>query len=302
MERHRANGGRRGGLAAAVALGLWLAGAAAPAQIVAPLYVGNLAPVLDQNGNPMAGMYYDDPSDRSRVEIRTAPVGIGPVTTNGTAHPLNPLLTPDSVGGIGLNSGSPGLFAMVFAQRPATGTRIFGRVFNAPTAEDATFYADSEIRTVPATGSSLVLTFGPALPLDSGDSDGDGLINSWEEALGTADIGSPDYDGDGVGDYHEWLMGTDPADAASCLAIRAIARVTGAAAGTGTGEEAMRVGFLTQPGRKYQLEEVQPLDGEQVVAPVGGVVVAGEGQYEMDLLAPVAGDAWRNFYRIRWVP
>lgn len=283
---------------------LCVAWGSARAGVVPPLYVGNNIPVLDQNGVPLEGTIDSDPAERARVEVRqTATGAIFAPSTNGAAHPANPLLTPDSVGGIGLNAGSPGLFAMVFPQRPATGTRIFGRVFNAPTAEAATFYADSEIRIVPATGSSVVLTFGPAQPLDSGDSDGDGLINSWEEALGIADVATADYDGDGIGDYNEWLMGTDPADAASGLAIRSIVRVPGAAAaGTGTGEEAMRVGFLTQPGRKYQLEEVQPLDGEQVVTPIGGVVVAGDEQYEMDLLAPVAADAWRNFYRIRWVP
>lgn len=290
-------------MAAACGLGFCLAPADAQAQIVTPLYVGNLAPVLDQNGQPMPGMYYDDPSERSRVEIRTAQVGIGPVTTNGTAHPLNPLLTPDSVGGIGLNAADPGLFAMVFAQRPATGTRVFGRVFNAPTAEEATFYADSEIRTVPATGSSLVLVFGSAQPLDAGDSDGDGLVNSWEEALGIADLATADYDGDGLSDYNEWLMGTDPADEASGLTIRSIVRVADPApAGEGAGNDAIRVGFQSQPGRKYQLEAGVPLEGEQSFAPVGGVVVAGDGQYEMELLAPLAAGVWTNFYRIRWVP
>lgn len=290
-------------LGSAIGLAL-LAAAAASGQIITPLYVGNLQPVLDQNGNPMPGMYYDDPSDRSRVEIRSAVNGIiFPPNTNGAPHPNNPLLTPDSVGGVGMNSGSPGLFAMVFPQRPAVNTRIFARVFNAPAVADASFYADSRVATVTASAVSLVVYFlDETKPLDRGDSDGDGLINSWEKALGTDGRPTPDFDEDGMSDHHEMLAGTDPTDAASYLAIRAIAQAAGTSVASGDGAEAMRVRFLSQPGRKYQLEQTALLPGEQLFEAIGEILTAGDGQYELDAFAPVDPEAGATFYRIRLVP
>jgi hypothetical protein len=281
-----------------------LAAAGARGQIIKPLYLSNLTPVLDQNGNPMPGMYYDDPANRARVEIRIAPNHLRyPPSPTGAAHPNNPLLTADSVGGIGMNTAEPGLFAMVFSQRPAADTVIFARVFNTPALADASFYADSRTVTVTANAVSLEMYFlDETQPLDSGDSDGDGLINSWEKALGIDDRATPDYDGDGFTDLHEHLMGSDPTDSASIPAIQSIARVPAGSVESGGDGDAMRVRFLSQPGQKYQLEQAAILAGEQVFEPAGDVVTAGAGQREMDALAPVAAEAATTFYRIRWIP
>ena len=278
----------------AVAAGFLLAAVGATGQIAVPLYVGNLVPVLDPYGQPMPGTYDSDPSERARVEVRVAATGaVYPPDTNGTAHAFNPLLSPDSVGGIGQNAGSPGLFAMVFPLRPVTGTRLFGRVFNRPTVEAATFYADSTAGMVTASGVSMVLVFGAAQPLDSGDDDGDGLINSWEKELGTDDRLTWDYDDDGYGDLDEHLAGTDPADASSLLEFNLIARETGSV---------MRVRFQTVPGRKYQLEEAPTLLSPQEFTPVGDVLTATNGQYEAEILAPVADESIAGKYRVRTMP
>ena len=93
---------RRIGQGGAVVLAAWLAAAGALAGIVSPLYVGNIEPVCDQYGRPLEGSYDSDPDDRARVEVRTTVNGIVyKPSVAGASHPNNPLLMPDSVGGIG---------------------------------------------------------------------------------------------------------------------------------------------------------------------------------------------------------
>lgn len=52
------------------------------------------------------------------------------------------------------------------------------------------------------------------IAIESGDTDGDGVMDAWElEHLGTLDRDlSLDTDGDGVSDHDEWLTGTNPND------------------------------------------------------------------------------------------
>jgi hypothetical protein len=285
--------------AACVAV-LWLAaGLCVQGGIVTPLYVGNLEPVWDQYGNPLEGSYDLDPSACDRVEIRTAPTAgiIFPPSETGAAHPNNPLLSPDSVGVIGMNAGgNPGIFAMVFPDRPATGTKLFGRAYNAPSLAEATFYSDSGVVVVSASATSVVLVFAwkKAHALDPGDSDGDGLENSWEKELGTDGVATNDFDEDGMSDLDEKDAGTDPTDAASLLNFRFIATDS---------PTAMRVRFQSQPGMTYQFQEtVSLVDGEQDFIDVGTNVTAAAGQYEIEILAPVAPDSRLRSYRVRLVP
>ena len=273
--------------------------------------MGNLLPVRDEYGRPMKGSpLSQEAAGRSFVEIRTAADGIiRPPETNGTAHPLNPLLATNSVGGIGENAkaADSGLFCLLFARRPAGGAKIFARVYDAPTAEEAAFYVDSNLAVVPTNGISLVLAFGEAQPLDPGDEEGDGLNNSWERVMGTSGRAAVDYDGDGMSDLHEMLAGTDATDAASLLAFEA--------AGPGTGEtppegfdpaaRRLRIRWPAVPGKSYQLESTagllpDPATGEgPVYEPVGEVMIAGEGEFTMTVWVDLSDGDDKGVFRIR---
>ena len=299
------------------ALALGLLATCAWGDIASPLYVGNVAPVRDSYNRPMAGSpQASDAASRSRVELRVAPYGGQriPPSTTGEASSINRLVTVDgsSVGGIGLNSALPdsGLFCMVFPQRLPTNDMVFARAYNAPTVEEATFYADSYPVRIPtrATESSLVLVFEPAKPLDPGDDDADGLTNSWEKLLGSDGVDTPDFDEDGMSDYHEMLAGTDLTDPGSLLVLRSIQREAGAApAGMGGADsKPVRVKWQSVPGKKYQLQYVSTLMGGQEYIPVPtedgqDFVVADEGEYEIEMLVNVSEWAVEGFFRVKLI-
>ncbi len=272
----------------------------AAASITEPLYVGNLAPVFNEYRQPMPGS--PDPAlepQRPRIEIRTVPFGQWPTPPDyyGRANEgRNPLVSQvhdlgngaDSIGGMGLNAARPnsGIFCIIFPRRPPSDTWIFARVFNAPTLETASFYVDSEPVQIPSRGTSLVVSFGEIQPLDTRDFDGDGLHNSWERSLGT-DPENVDTDGDGMSDYEEWLAGTDPLDRTSFLAIRDIRPVAPSAVPGVLGQteeliHPIRLRWSTAPGRRYQVQHADSLLEEQIFKNVGVVIVAGEGEDQVD--------------------
>lgn len=299
-ENNRLNVRRMGACAAA----LCLSAVCSWGQVVSPLYVGNLVPVLDQNGRPMAGSSRSaDAALRSRVEVRTVvDGGILPPAVDGTAQDNNPLLTANSVCGIGYNASgtNSGLFTMVFPNRPEPGTKIFARVFNAPTLAEASFYADSWVGVAQAgSRTSVVLTFGEARPLDPGDADGDGLNNSWEKALGINDRLAADYDGDGMSDLQEMRAGTNPKDAGALLAFRSIREdaSTAAAKADGAAVQTLRVSFQTVPGKSYQLQ-FSPAFRDQLFIPVGEIVTAAEGETEIEMLANIPAETSAGLFRV----
>lgn len=276
--------------------------------MIDPLYVSNRLPLRDQTGQVMVGS--PDPgaeAGRWRVEIRVAPdsgVRYAP-GKDGSAHPYNPLATPDSVGGVGLNAAEDhsGLFCMTYPERLPAGTKIFARAFNAPTPGEASFYADSQVATVPAQGSTLVLDFDPAQPLDGDDDDGDGLVNSWERHFGTDDRQTGDYDDDGMGDLQEVLAGTDPNDSFSNLSFQMVRRETGSApAGAGADwSPPVRVSWRSVPGKRYQLQHTSTLSGEPEFTDVGEAVVARDGEYEIDMRVEVPWEAIAGTFRVKLV-
>ncbi len=291
-----------------LAAGLWVCGTAGTslaAGIQRPLYLGNRTPVLNEYGRAMPGSP-NHQAALSRVEIRVAADGvIRPPATNASAHPANPLLTPDSLGGMGWNTQdhNSGLFCLAFESPPAPGTRIFARVLNAPTAEEASFYVDSAVVAVPADYSPIAFAFGPIRPLDENDDDGDGLHNSWERSLGTYERPGPDYDGDGMSDYEEWLAGTDPTDPDSLLRFNAIAPLAaaGLAGPAGAERATLRMQWQAQPGKRYQVEYLPTLLGEPAPVPVGEVITAGADEYEIGLDVELPETEPQGVFRVRLV-
>ncbi len=276
--------------------------------IAAPLYVGNLEPVKDPYGRPLPGTHLR--SEQSLVTFHEATTGV-PIrpNTNGAWHPYNPVL---SSGSVGLNAAGTdsGLFCLPVSERPATGKKVFARVYNAPTAQGATFYADSQLTDIPGSArNSLVLEFGPARPMDWRDDDGDGLENSWENLLGIDDRPTPDYDGDGMSDLHEWLAGTAPDDPDSNLSFRLVRRETDPAVLAAAGvelENPVRVSWKSVPGKKYRLEHVpqlaaiDPETGEPYAFELVREVVAGEGEYRIDVWVDVE-DSPASTFRVKLV-
>lgn len=275
--------------------------------------MGNISPVLDPMGVPMAGSpRAPDAATRSLVEIRVATNGlIYPPSPAGAPHPCNPLLDPGCTGGIGENAVGErsGLFCMALPRR-TPGTIVFARAFNAPTAEQATFYADSAAVAIPSRGSSLVLSFGETRPLDSGDDDGDGLNNSWERLLGTDDRLTADYDGDGMSDLHEMLASTDPTDPNSTLVFRQVMRESAATVPAGEGktpERRLLVRWQSVPGMTYQLETVRqlvpdPATGEpNSFIPVGDAVTANAGETEIEMPVNLSENALTGVLRLKLV-
>lgn len=285
--------------------------------ISAPLYIGNLKPILDPFGRPLPGAHAGPICSLVELRVVSTTYGVIPPHTNGMSHPTNPLLTPDCRGGVGLNTSCAdnGLFCMVLPQRPGGNVQVFARTYNAPTAAEATFYADSEpVNLSQAATSELVLTFQKTRPIDWGDADGDGLVNSWERLLGTDQPGgvSPDdWDGDGMSDLHEMLAGTDPTNSDSRLAFCLVQRETEEQV-MAAGEEPtrpVRVSWQSVPGKTYQLEHVpmlaaiDPETGQPYVFKMvdDGLVTAGAGQTNIERLVRIPADALTGTYRVKLV-
>jgi len=263
--------------------------------IITPLYIGNLEPVLDERGNPMQGSNCpEEAADRCRVELRLVSSDgiIYPPAMNGQAHANNPLVSPDCVGGMGQNASCPdsGYFCMVFPYRLPPGLQFFVRVYNAPTAEEASFFVDSPVTTVPGQGSSINLeNFSEPQPIDTRDIDADGLVNSWERSMGTDSKFSADFDGDGVSDLDEWRAGTDPSEAPPPPPIfSSIRREMAPISRTAKDglSQSIHVSFQSVPGRTYDVQYMSsPLAGRQEFTTVG-TLTADADQCEMLVEVP----------------
>lgn len=281
--------------------------------ITAPLYIGNREPLLDPYGRPMPGAHAGPVCSLVELRVATNSLVIRPNTT-GMSHPFNPLLTSKSTAGMGLNTSGTnlGLFCMVLPTRPKGDVQVFARAYNAPTAAEATFYADSEpVYLSEGTTSKIVLNFHETRPLDTNDDDDDGLANSWERLLGTDGVATNDFDGDGMSDLHEMLAGTDPTEGDSRLSLRLVQReveprvMTKGAAPT----RPVRVTWQSVPGKTYQLEHVPMLaaidpETDQPYAfkvVDDGLVTAGKGEFEIDVLVEVPEDAATGVFRVKLV-
>jgi Bacterial TSP3 repeat len=185
-------------------------------------------PVYDQTGKILQG---NEPGREElglhyirgcRVEVLASDNGtIYPPLKDGRADSRNPVLHVTYIGsGVDPMVLFPGRFATMVTPRPANGAKIFVRVFNAPSLEISSFYSDSQLFTVSWTTDSIFYADIPhtANALDTDDTDGDGLNNSWETWYGS-NPGIADNDNDGFNDLQEFLAGTDADDLNSYLQI-----------------------------------------------------------------------------------
>lgn len=149
----------------------------------------------------------------------------------------------------------PGIISVIISNtvRFDVNRSVFVRVFNAPTQEGASFYGEGIPQRVPEEGHLYFTIDKTRYPLDSGDNDGDGLNNSWEESSGT-DPDDPHSDTDGVNDWEEWVAGTDGRDPDSVFILARIRQ--------GVGDEAL-VGWDSVAGKRYEVYyTTDPLDGD----------------------------------------
>lgn len=264
--------------------------AAAVPPIVSQLIVAN-HPIRDEFGHTLQG---SDP-DASElglpvvsgdlVQVLLADGGlIFPPDPSGHPHALNSILRSIRIGtGVTISEINSGLFGCILTPRPNNGTKVFVRVFNAPTMEEASFYADSQLFTVSTIEDTIFnadFTSGMQ-PLDVTDSDGDGLHNSWEKSYGS-NPNMIDSDEDDVSDHDETIAGTDPTDAGSVLEIEEIKRANGNIILT----------WKTAPGRIYHIEWLNLSDTSMVMN-----VISGDGMLNN---IPVSFDLSTNsgFYRL----
>lgn len=249
------------------ALILLLSAAGVQAQgLTTPLHVGNLNPIENEFGNTLPGAM-NQPGALVMLLWASNSV-IYPPNIDGTPHALNPAVSNGATA-IG-NSISPslensGLFSLSLSEpRPASG-KVFVRVFNQPTIEASSFYADSEVFTISGNKEFLATVGATTNALDTADDDEDGLHNSWEKSYGS-DPHNPDSDGDGIYDGEEIGLGGNPA----------LADTDGDGmpdgheqrAGTGIGDKESYLGLAAMapsaqhlivrwasvPGRSYQVE------------------------------------------------
>ena len=137
---------------------------------------------------------------------------IYPPDVHGNPDSRNVVVTTSRIGaGVSPALARSGRFSHMMSPRPSGNTKLFARVFNAPSIEEASFYGDSQLFTVSASQNTAFMIDVTATdnPLDPADDDGDGLSNSWERSLGT-DPFMADSDGDGISDGDEIIAGTDP--------------------------------------------------------------------------------------------
>lgn len=227
------------------------------------------------------------------VQILQATDGaIYPPDTSGQPHSNNVVLVNTRIGQ-GMSPGLPesGKFGFQLSPRPGGNSRIFVRVFNAATLDEASFYADSELFTVKSWKNEVFLAdiTATTIPLDVNDTDGDGLQNSWERSYGT-DASVADTDQDGFTDAEEVLAGTDVLDAESFLGIERAYREG----------HALVLQWVSTAGRTYRVEFTPTAFWEHPAYEEVGVVVASGGVTQYSIPNGLQGQ--QGCYRVRVVP
>jgi hypothetical protein len=254
-------------------------------------------PILDEFGKKLVGtdataeLFGIPVVEGDLVQILQATDGvIHPPDTNGKPDPRNVVLATTRIGrGIVPDSTQPGVFSAVLSPRPGGNSKIFARVFNAGTLDDASFYGQSQLFTVKSFQNEVfvVQVSKTALPLDGSDPDGDGLNNSWEKSLGS-NPNAGDTDGDGYTDGEEALAGTDLVDPESRFEILSIIPADGGQ---------VKVRFRSAADRQYDIEQACASDGDAISYECVGSA-SGDGQTQ-EVLVPLAAIGEHGWLRLR---
>lgn len=202
-----------------------------------PVLVAAKQTTLDEQGCPLSNL------DGALVQFLLVNGQVFAPGVDGQPNPANPVIYSTRIGnGVANTTGTVGRFNAAITPYPSG--PIVARVFNAPTLEASSFYADSQSFT-PNGQAKFMPVFGATTQaLDQADDDGDGVNNSWEKSLG-ADRSKMDSDGDGVSDGHEWRAGTSLTDNQSYLAMVQVVP-------QGAGHLGAR--WDSVPGKAYQLQ------------------------------------------------
>ena len=128
------------------------------------------------------------------------------------------------------------------------------------------------------------------LKLGEGDSDNDGMSDSWEQThFSTTDRdGTSDFDQDGSTDLAEYLAGTNPVNGQSVLEVLKITSV-------GTNERQLI--WSAQPGKSYRLEYKTDLSGTTWTSL--GQIIAATATTASGL--DTAANSEKRFYRVALV-
>ncbi len=218
--------------------------------------------------------------------LLSADGNIYPPSADGTPDARTTVIATTRIGaGVSPNIASSGKFGCILTPRPGGGSPIFVRVFNAPTAAAASFYADSQIFIVSSTQNDRFFAqFTSGMqPLDTIDNDEDGVINSWEKSYGS-NPDAIDSDGDSLTDADEVLAGTDLTDADSHFAVSRLEPANGD----------MILVWDTIPNRIYSVEKCVLGNGTYEVIESR----TGDGNEQELLIETTAGEPL-CFYRIR---
>jgi hypothetical protein len=254
--------------------------------------VGVSAAIVDEFGHPLQG---NDPAAQAFglpvvegdiVQILHATDNqIYPPNAQGQPDPRNVVLATTRVGlGTAPAQLTPAKFGAAVTPRPGGNSRIFVRVFNAASLDEASFYGDSQLFTVKSWKNELFVANVSATlsPMDTADADGDGLNNSWERSYG-ANPENADSDGDGFADKQEVVAGSDLLDSESFLALAEVRVVQG---------DDVLLKWASTEGVQYRVEGAAPgADFEEMASVTGEAGVT-------ESVIPDALDAGLGCFRV----
>jgi len=216
---------------------LWLIGSASVCAQNVPLQVACQVTIYDQLGIPLSRQ------DGDLVQFLLVNEQVYPPGMDGQPNTNNPVVYEVRIGdGLIDHPSTVGRFNASIIPRPEG--PIVTRVFNAPTLEDASFFADSQTFTPNEGEVFYPIIVATTNALDPADDDEDGLNNSMEKDLGT-NPNLVDTDGDTFSDMDEFRAGTSGTNSVDFLAMVYIQPLTA---------DTHLVQWDSVPGKSYQLQ------------------------------------------------